>query len=104
MNAAHVAPSSPVPWINLALLAVQRGDLLGAERLLAEATTRADRQAATERVWANDEIAAARALVRMRQGRLREAAMLMHGALPATARGELCRHYASVCALANSPF
>lgn len=103
------APTLPDPWVHgaMALLDVP-GDprdpirLDTAEQWLTRATKQIWRQPTPEQAWARDAIAATTAVIRMRQGRLREAAALMSGAMVQTARGELCRHFASVCALADS--
>lgn len=105
-HAASVAPLAPRPWINLALVRLRASDDSGAEWHLARAWARVSAQPPTERDWAIDQIQAAMAQILMGRGQLRAAGQLMRaGARDAehTTLGSMCRHFVSVCALADSP-
>lgn len=99
-QAAGIAPLAPRPWLGLAWVALRHGDLAQADRLLDRAQCGTFRQPRTEREWAIDSIEATRATLRLRQGRVQEAAVLMAGAPWASERQQLCQRYPSVCALA----
>jgi len=107
-QAQRVAPTLPDPWIHGAMAVLNAGDpreagrWREAEQLLDRARSVVSSQSFTEQQWARDAIKATTAVIRMRQGRLLEASALMQDAKPDTARGRLCAHFRSVCALAAS--
>lgn len=101
---AHaVAPGAPRPWLGMAWVAMRDGSLVEADAWLDQATALAARQPPMERDWALDAADTMRAWIRLRQGRLTEAAGLIAGAPTSTERWYLCQQVASVCALASSP-
>ena len=100
-QAQRIAPTLPDPWIHGAMDAVERGDRSQAAAWLLTARSRVAGQSAAEQSWARDAIDATQAVIYMREGRLREAANLIAGAPDQTARGQLCLHFRSVCALAD---
>lgn len=107
-SAQAVAPQLPDPWVHGAMALIAIGDprdphrLQEADAWLTHAAQLSARQPPPEQAWAADAIAATRAVIRMRQGRLREAAIVMANAPEYSARGRLCRHFRSVCALGPS--
>ena len=74
-----------------------------AEGFLDRAAALGPHQSVTEQAWTRDSVDALRAVIRMRQGRLVEAAILMASGGPNSSRGRLCAHYRSVCALVWLP-
>lgn len=109
-QAQAVAPTLPDPWIHGAQAVLDApGDLRDparwsvAEGWLDRAESTVPAQGPTERAWARDAIDATRAVIRMRQGRLVDAAILMASGPPASARGVLCAHFRGICALVSLP-
>lgn len=100
-QAQRIAPTVPDAWIHGAMAALDRGEFGLASIWLREARDRVPQQSPREHAWATDAIDATQAVIYMREGRLRDAAQLMAGAPIQTARGELCTHFRSVCALAD---
>jgi hypothetical protein len=98
-QAASIAPQAPRPWMNLAGVHLQHGDLQGALWLLEDADALSRDQPPMERAWAEDWIAATRAVIYLRQGRLLAARDLIAHAPPFSAREEICQQFLTVCHL-----
>lgn len=98
-QAVRVAPEAPRPWIGLAWVALDAGELAAASVDLDRAWARTDHLTPTERDWARDAIDATRALILLRRGQLIEAGRLMAQGPPLSERAALCEHFARICAL-----
>ena len=94
-KAALVTPQVPRPIVNLAHLAMDRGDDREGERLLNIAGMM--HRPISEQVWTLDLVNANLALIRMRQHRFAEAKILVNGAPYESARWQVCHAVKAIC-------
>lgn len=96
-HAAYVAPRTAKPLVNLAAEAMRARRSTDAWALLARAEVIARQEPMPTQAESLDVIAANRAVLLLRDGRLREAQALIHGWGLPTARGELCVSVPALC-------
>lgn len=96
-QAARVSPEAPRPLVNLAIGRMAVGEYEAATRFLDAAERLADDRPARDRDITRDLVAANRAVMRIREGRLQEARALVAGAPALSARWVVCQRAPGIC-------